>query len=222
MLLDSVYSALTVMTYWETHVAVLAYLSVFLVPVFVVCFITKKRQGTCIKYVRTLLLPVVEAIAIAFFILTLFPIILGLGEDAHWGFPVRMLRLSPGGFSGLLGILIFLSVALTFITRLAKLESFKTLVLGCVSLIFVQFFLSYINPVIETDIMDLIPGFWFLFGLTAISGVLSKIGHYMSVFFRNELGSRFNLKEGIAELLFSPVTAILGFIPVFVYGAWLA
>jgi hypothetical protein len=222
MFLDSVLSALIVMTYWETQVAVLAYSSLFLLPVLVVCFSVKKKGGACIKYLRILFLPVLEAVAVAVFVLTLFPIILGLGEDALWGFPLRMLKLSPGGFLGLLGILMVLSVALTFITRLTKLESFKTLVLGCVSLIFVQIFLSFINPIIEIEIMDLIPGFWFIVGVTAISGVLSKLGHFISVFFTTGLGKRFDFKEGVAELLCLPVKATLGFIPVFAYGAWLA
>jgi hypothetical protein len=222
MFQDSVISALMVMTYWQTHVAALAYLFLFLAPTIIVCFIIKKRQGACIKYLKMLLLPVLEAIAVAVFVLTLFPIILGLGEDALWGFPLRILKLSPGGFLGLLGILMVLSIALTFITRLAKLESFKTLVLGCISLIFVQIFLSFINPIIEVEIMDLIPGFWFVLGVTAISGALSKLGHYVSVFFATGLGDKFGFKDGVAELLMLPLTPILGFIPVFVYGAWLA
>ncbi|MEN8263131.1 MAG: hypothetical protein ABFR82_06680 [Nitrospirota bacterium] len=36
------------------------------------------------------------------------------------------------------------------------------------------------------------------------------------------LGNKFDLKEEVAELLVLPVLATLGFIPVFIYGAWLA
>jgi hypothetical protein len=222
MFLDSVLSALKVMTYWETHVAALVYLSLFMAPVIAVCFLIKKRQGVCIKYLKMLLMPVLEAVAAAVFVLTLFPIILGLGEDALWGFPLRIIQLAPGGFFGFLAVLIVLAVALTCIPKLAKLRSFKTLVLGGVSLVFVQIVLGFINPVIEMEAMDFVPGFGFILGIIAMSGVLSRLEHYASVFFTSGLGNKFHLKEGIAEIIVLPVIAISGFIPVFVYGAWLA
>ncbi len=222
MFLDSVLSAIRVMTYWQTQVAALVYLLLFLTPIIVVCFVIKKRRAVCIKYLKMLLLPVLEAIAAVVFVFTLFPIILGLGEDALWGFPLRILRLTPGGFFGLLGILIVLSVVLTFVTKPAKLQTFKTFVLGGASLVFVQFFLSFINPIIEVELIDLVPGFWFILGIIAMSEMLSKFGRYISDYFAAGLGGKFDLKDGVAELLILPLTPILGFIPVFVYGAWLA
>ena len=222
MFLDSIFSAVNVMTYWQTHVAVLEYLSLFLVPLAAVCFIIRRRKGVCITYLKMLLLPALEAIAVAVFVLTLFPIILGLGDDALWGFPLRILKLAPGGLLGLLGILMALSAALTFVSKYVKLQPFKTLILGTISLVFVQFFLNMLNPVIEIKIMDLIPGFWFVLGVIAISGIFSKLAHYMSDFFAAGLGNRLGLKDGAAELLILPLTAIPGFIPLFVYGAWLA
>lgn len=218
----SVFSALKVMTYWETHVAFLGYLSFLLVPIILVCFIIKKRQGACLKYLKILFLPILEAIAISVFVLTLFPIIFGLGEDASWGFPLKIIKLAPGGFLGLLGILMVVAIIMTFIPKAAKLHPFKTLVLGGISLVFVQIYLSFLNPIIEIGIMDLVPGFWFILGCIFIAGGLSKIGHFISVSVTASLGNKFNLSYGIAELLILPVTALLGFIPVFVYGAWLA
>lgn len=222
MFLDSIFSALNVMTYWETHVAVLEYLSLFLLPVAAVCLIIKRRKGVCITYLKMLLLPALEAIAVAVFVLTLFPIMLGLGEDALWGFPLRILKLAPGGLLGLLGILMVLSAALTFVSRFVRLQSFKTLVLGTIALVFVQFFLNMINPVIEIELMDLVPGFWFILGVIAISGIFSKFAHYVSDSFTAGLGNRLGLKDSAAELLILPLTAVPGFIPLFVYGAWLS
>lgn len=222
MFLDSVISALKVMTYWETHVAAAAYLFLFLAPVTAACIIINKRRGVCIKYLKMLLLPVLEAIAVAAFVLTLFPIILGLGEEARWDFPLRIIKLAPGGFLEFLGILTVLAVLLTVIPKISRLQSIKMLVLGSVSLIFVQIVLSFINPVMELEVMDFVPGFSFLFGIIAISAVLIKLGHYVSGVCASGLGSKYKITEGIAELLILPVTAILGFIPVFVYGAWLA
>ena len=83
-------------------------------------------------------------------------------------------------------------------------------------------FMSFINPVIETDLVSFVPGFWFVCGIVAISIVLSKLGHFVFVVFAEVLGNKFDLREEVAELLILPVIATLGFLPVFIYGAWLA
>ncbi len=222
MFWDSVYSALNVMTHWEIYVVVFAYLFLMLTPVIIIFLVLKHNHALSIKYFRKLFLPIFEAIAIAVAVLTLFPIIFGMGDDARWDFPVRVMKLSPGGFMGLLGILIVLAYVIDVIPKLRKLQSFKTLVLGGISLIFVQIFLSFINPILDLDLLGFVPGFWFACGIIAISVVLSKLGHFVFVAFAKVLGNKFDLKEEVAELLILPIIATLGFLPVFIYGAWLS
>jgi hypothetical protein len=219
---DYVYSSLQVMTHWDTYLVVSVYLFLMLTPIILIFLILAKKHALSTRYFRKLFLPVFEAIAVAIAVLTLFPIILGLGENALWNFPVRIMKSSPGGFLGLLGILIVLAYIIDVIPKFRKLQSLKTLVLGGVCLIFVQIFLSFINPSIEFELLNYIPGFWFIFGVIIISGVLSKLGHFVFVAFARVLGNKFNLKEEVAELLILPVIATLGFLPVFIYGAWLA
>ncbi len=222
MFWDSVYSALNVMTHWEIYVVVFAYLFLMLTPVILIFLVLKHNHALSIKYFRKLFLPIFEAIAIAVAVLTLFPIIFGMGDDARWDFPVRVMKLSPGGFMGLLGILMVLAYAIDVIPKLRKLQSFKTLVLGGISLIFVRIFLSFINPILDIDLLGFVPGFWFACGIIAISVVLSKLGHFVFVAFAKVLGNKFGLKEEVAELLILPIIATLGFLPVFIYGAWLS
>jgi hypothetical protein len=222
MFLDYVYTALNNMNHWEFHFIVLMYLALLLAPATLIFLILKHNHALSIKYVRRLFLPLFEATAIAVIILTLFPIIFGMGEDAKWDFPVRIAQLSPGGFVGLMFVLIVLAYIIDIIPKLRKLQSFKTLLLGGITLVFVRIFMSFINPVIETDFFSFIPGFWFVCGIVAISVVLSKLGHYVFVVLAEVLGNKFNLREEVAELLILPVIATLGFLPVFIYGAWLA
>jgi hypothetical protein len=210
------------MTFWEIHLVILAYLGLLLIPTLITFLIFKNTEGTGIRYFKMLFLPVMEALAVAVCVLTLFPVVLGLGEDVLWGFPIKVMTLSPGGGLGLIGVLIFLALVLAAIPRLRRLHSFKTLVLGGVSLIFVQFFLSVMNPVIEVELMDLVPGFWFICGVVITAGVLSKLGHVAASAFTTVLGNRFDLRRDVAELLILPVLAASGFFPVFMYGAWLA
>jgi len=221
MFWDSLNSALDVMTHWETYLVVSVYLFSLLIPSILIFLILKKKHALHIKYFRRLFLPILESIAIAVAVLTLFPIIFGVGDDAQWGFPIRAMKLSPGSVLGLVGILLVVAYIIDVIPKLRKLQSIKTLVLGSICLIFAGIFVSFINPVIETDLTSFIPGFWFICGIIATSAVLSKVGHFVFVSFTRELGNKFNLREDVAELLILPIIATMGFLPVFIYGAWL-
>ena len=66
--------------------------------------------------------------------------------------------------------------------------------------------------------VDLIPGFWFSVGLLVIGGLMSWIGLMVSAL----VAAAFEqASEGLGQLLMFPVAAIFGFVPVFIYGAWL-
>lgn len=222
MFWEATYSAVQVMTHWEIYFAVSVYLFLMFTPITLIFLLLRKRHALSIKYFKMLFLPVLESIAVAVAVLTIFPIIMGLGDDASWSFPLKLIRISPGGALGLLGTLVVLAYIIDIIPKFRKLQSVKTMVLGAVSLIFVQVFLSFINPIVEIELLNFIPGFWFLCGIVIISAVISKLGHFVFVSFARVLGNKFDLREEVAELLILPVIATLGFLPVFIYGAWLA
>ena len=222
MFLYSLNSAMDVMTHWETYLVISVYLFLLLAPSIFIFLILKKKHALQVKYFRRLFLPILESIAIAAAVLTLFPIIFGMGDDAQWNFPIRAMILSPGGFLGLLVMLIVLAYIMDVIPKLRKLRLIKMFVLGGICLIFVRVFMSFINPMIETDLTSFVPGFWFICGIIAISAVLSKVGHFVFVSFTRVMGSKFDLREEVAELLILPIIATMGFLPVFIYGAWLA
>jgi hypothetical protein len=221
MFWDSLNSAVDVMTHWETYLVMSVYLFSLLTPTIVIFLILKKKHALQVQYFRRLFLPILESIAIAVAVLTLFPIIFGMGDDAQWNFPIRAMILSPGGFLGLIGILIVFAYIIDVIPKLRKLQSMKTLVLGSICLIFTRIFVGFINPMIEADLTSFIPGFWFICGILVISVVLSKVGHFVFVSFTRVLGDKFDLREEVAELLILPIIATLGFLPVFIYGSWL-
>ncbi|MBL7048124.1 MAG: hypothetical protein ISR96_01165 [Nitrospira sp.] len=222
MFWDSLYSALNVMTYWQTYISLSIYLLLMLTPVIILFLIFKKNHALHTMYFKKLLVPIIEAVSVALAVLTLFPIILHLGEDASWGFPLRVMKLLPGSFLGLLSILIILAYIIDVIPVFRKLQSMKMLLLGAVSLAFVQLFLSFINPIIDVELGDFIPGYWFICGILITSAILSKLGHFVFISMTKTLGNRFNLTEEVAELLILPLIATLGFLPIFIYGAWLS
>lgn len=219
-------AGLKVLTYWETYVAGLEYLAIFFIPMAIVGMIMEKSEGGgaavgCLSMLLSmLLLPVLQVAAIAVFVLTLAPIIFGFAEDAAWSFPWKILTMAPGAFFKLVGVLVVAAIVLAFIPILGQLNSLQTLVLGGIALMFVLGILDSVNPGIVRGRVDFVPGFWFSVGLLVIGGVMSRVGMMVAALILTLMA-----KEGIGQLLMFPIGfpigAIFGFIPVFMYGAWL-
>jgi len=220
MFWDSVVAGLAVLTYWETYVAVAEYLAIFMLPTVAAGLVMEKNPNSegGIGCLSMLLLPVLQVAAIAVFTLTLSPIIFGLAHDASWGFPWRVLALAPGTFFRLVGVLVAASIGLAFVPFLGQLQSLQTLVLGGLSFTFVLRLASTLNPSIGVERVDLIPSFWFTVGILIISAVLSRVGTVTAALVATALDQE---NEGFMQLLIFPVAAMFGFIPVFIYGAWL-
>jgi hypothetical protein len=83
---------------------------------------------------------------------------------------------------------------------------------------FVLGILDSVNPGIVKGRVDFIPGFWFSVGLLVIGGVMSWVGMMVAALIATGLEMA---EEGIGQLLMFPIGAIFGFVPVFMYGAWL-
>ena len=220
MFWDSVIEGLKVLTFWETYVAGLEYLAIFFVPMIIVGMIMEKNEGAgalagCLSM---LLMPVVQVAAMTVMILTLAPIIFGFGEDAAWSFPWQLMTMAPGAFFKLVGVLVVAAILLAFIPILGQLQSLQTLVLGGIALVFVLGILDTVNPGIVKGRVDFVPGFWFSVGLIVIGGIMSWIGMMVAALAVTALELA---QEGIGQIIMFPLAAIFGFIPVFMYGAWL-
>jgi len=220
MFWDSVVGGLKVLTYWETYVAGLEYLLIFFIPMIVIGMIMEKSEGigSAVGCLSMLLLPVLEVAAIAVFVLTLAPIIFGLAEDAAWIFPWKVITLAPGAFFKLVGVLVVAAIALAFIPLIGQLQSLQTLVLGGIALVFVLGLLDSINPGIVKGRVDFIPDFWFSVGVLVIGGLMSWVGMMVAALLVTAIDMA---EEGLGQMIMFPIGAIFGFIPVFMYGAWL-
>jgi hypothetical protein len=220
MFWDSVIAGLKVLTYWETYVAGLEYLAIFFVPMIVMGMVMQKNEsaGALAGCLSMLLMPVVQVAAMAVMVLTLAPIIFGFAEDAAWSFPWQLIAMAPGAFFKLVGVLVVAAIILAFIPILGQLQSLQTLVLGGIALMFVLGILDSVNPGIVKGRVDFIPGFWFLVGLIVIGGIMSWVGMVVAALAVTALELA---QEGIGQIVMFPIAAIFGFIPVFMYGAWL-
>jgi len=220
MFWDSVIAGLKVLTYWETYVAGLEYLAIFFVPMIVMGMVMQKNEsaGALAGCLSMLLMPVVQVAAMAVMVLTLAPIIFGFAEDAAWSFPWQLITMAPGAFFKLVGVLVVAAIILAFIPILGQLRSLQTLVLGGIALMFVLGILDSVNPGIVKGRVDFIPGFWFSVGLIVIGGIMSWVGMVVAALAVTALELA---QEGIGQIVMFPIAAIFGFIPVFMYGAWL-
>ena len=220
MFWDSVVAGLKVLTFWETYVAGLEYLAIFFIPMIIVGMVMKKNESAAgvAGCLSMLLMPVLQVAALAVMILTIAPIIFGFTEDAAWSFPWQLITMAPGAFFKLVGVLVVAAIVLAFIPILGQLQSLQTLVLGGIALMFVLGILDSINPGIVKGRVDFIPGFWFSVGLIVIGGIMSWVGMMVAAFIVTAIEMA---GEGLGQLIMFPIAAIFGFIPVFMYGAWL-
>jgi len=220
MFWDSVVAGLKVLTYWETYVAGLEYLAIFFIPMIIVGMVMEKSEGAagiagCLSMI---LMPVLQVAAIAVMILTLAPIIFGFAGDAAWSFPWQLITMAAGTFFKLVGVLVVAAIVLAFVPILGQLQSLQTLVLGGIALMFGIGMLDSINPGTIKCRVDFIPGFWFSTGLIVIGGIMSWVGMMVATIVVTGIDL---VEEGCSQLIMVPIAAIFGFIPVFIYGAWI-
>lgn len=220
MFWDSVFGGLKVLSYWETYVAGVEYLAIFFIPMIITGTIMEKSQnsGWLIGCLSMLFMPVFQVAAMAVMILSISPIIFGLSDDAAWSLPWILVTMAPGLFFKLVVTLVIASIVLAFIPILSRFQSLQTMVLGGIVLMFVLGIVNETYPGVVIDHVDLIPDFWFSVGLITIGGIMAWIALILVALIIEITGMA---EESIGQLLMAPIPAILGFIPVFMYGAWL-
>lgn len=228
MFWDSVVTSLDVFTYWETYVAGLEYIVIFFAPVIAtgVALQTGGRFVAAAGLLSMVATPVFQVVAIVVFVLTLSPIILGFNTDAAWSFPWVVMTQAPVAFFILIMMLFVIALILAFIPILNYLNSLHTLIIGGMALAFTLELINTIDPGTIQGQIEYFPGLWFSVGLLVVGGVMAQIGAMVTAIFMTVFGYRtrdvITQEAGPAMRLFGTISgAILGFIPVFIYGAWL-
>lgn len=218
MFWDSVVAGLKVLPYWEVYVAGLEYIAICYLPLLMVIACAALNKVSVVGVVEPInlkvfliLMPTIHAVALVAMLLTVTPIVLGFSEDADWAAPWEFLTLAPRTFLVLVVNLVLLAFMFSLIPIVGRLQSLQTLVLGSVAL------MSTVRVVVG-DYVDYIPDFWFSVGLIVIGCVLSWAGMMMAALFASVVD---RAEYGLGQLLIFPIAPMFGFIPVFMYGAWL-
>jgi hypothetical protein len=219
MLWDAVLAGLRMLTYWETYVAGLEYLAIYIIPTLLFeKFMRRHGGGSMMTYASMLVIPLIEVAALLVFILTLATIIFGFNQEAAWGFPWDVMLRAPLAFFIITGVLVIASFTLSLLPVLGRLHPLQTLVLGGLALVFVLSMFDSVSPNHSPVAVNFFPGLWLALGLMVMGGLMSWVGTLVSAL----VVGRIKLAdERLAELIMIPVTALFGFIPLFMYGAWL-
>jgi len=218
MFWDSVVASLKVLTYWEIYVAGLVYVAICYLPLAVAIVGATIKKATLFDLVDRInlkvfliLMPTVHATALIVMLLTAAPIILGLSEDADWVAPWEFVTIAPRTFVALVVKLVILAFMFPLIPVVGRLQTLQTLVLGSVAL------MSIVRISVGSYV-DFIPDFWFSVGLTLVGCAMSWVSMMVAVLLASVVD---RIEYGVGQLLIFPIAPMFGFIPVFVYGAWL-
>lgn len=220
MFLDSVSASLNVLAHWQTYVAALEYVAICMAPFAIIALLmqTESKVAASVGCLSMLLMPVVQVIAVSVFVLTMWPILLGLSDDASWMLPFQLLTQYPTGYVKLVAALLFAAAVLAFIPFLNRVDAAYTLLLGAVGLAFALTILESAYPGLILRKVHFWPGFWFTLGLLVVGGVMGWIGFMVSAYLLVLMDS---VTKGFSQLLIFPLGASFGFVPLFIYGAWL-
>ncbi|MBX3628108.1 MAG: hypothetical protein KF892_24070 [Rhizobacter sp.] len=217
MFWDSVLTSLGTLANWQTYAAAALFLVLSIGPVVAIGLLMSNsgKAGGAVGCLSMLLIPFVQTFALVVFVLTLSPIMLRFSQEAAWLFPWQLVAAEPWFVAKLVGKLLLAAVVLAFIPILGKLQSLHTLLLGSLALGLVIGLFEHVNP---TKSVSMWPGFWFVVGLVVVGSALAWVGMVLTALIAAPIEARF---EGLGHLIALPVTAALGFIPLFVYAAWL-
>jgi hypothetical protein len=220
MFWESVSAGLGVLAYWQTYVAVLLFLALSMGPMLLIGFVATSsgRAEGLIGCLSILILPFFQVFALVVFVLTMSPIILGLSHEAAWSFPWTLTAEAPWPVAKLLGLLLLGAIILAFIPIIGRLQSLHTLFLGSFALVLVVGLIGSANPDLAAKHVVFWPGFWFIVGLIVVGSVMAWLGTMLAALLATVIEAK---AEGMGQLLVFPIAATFGFIPVFIYGAWL-
>lgn len=220
MFWESVGAGFKMYAHWQTYAAGLIYVVLSLGPPLLLgSLATRSEQASGVVGCFLLVVrPFFQVFSLFIFVLTLSPIIFGTGDGAAWSLPWILAAAAPWAITKFIGLLLLGAFALNFIPIIGSLDSLHILFLGSLALILVIVLMGSYKVDFDTTRMVLWPGFWFVIGLLVVGSVMAWIGAIVAASAVVFVEAKF---EGTGQLIFLPVAAVFGFIPVFIYGAWL-
>lgn len=211
MFWHSVQQGLAVLLHWQTYVAMLEFLLIMMAPRILIGLTMERYPAVAaIGCLMPLLFTAIQLLAVIVFVLTLAPLIFGRTDGAAWSFPWMFMTTEPATFIKLL----LMTGVTGILLSLVRLDLFANALMGCLVLAFVA---KNIGSQVGVSVA-VWPGFWFMVGILIVSGVLFYVGLLITAGIASLFGE--NSPE-IGQMVAFPLSAVLMFLPVFIYGGWL-
>lgn len=222
MFWDSVLAGLRVLLYWETYIASVVYLAIFVLPTFLFGFWLQRKGEDGFGKIGCLMMigmPFVQALAVLIFVLIMSPIILGFGENGAWGLPILLFVAAPGTLLKATGFTLLFAVGFSFLPVIGRWDSAVLAASGTVALVLVLGMLETMQPGLVGHRVHLWPGILPAFGFLVIGGLAAWVGTVAASVLSTKLQER--LGE-ITQIIVMPLGSVFGFLPLFIYGGFLS
>ncbi|HUX65540.1 MAG TPA: hypothetical protein VMV42_00195 [archaeon] len=220
MFWESVLGGLAALSHWQMWLASVEYLAIYIVPTYLVGFASgaaaEERQHPMSGCLMMLVGPLLQCAATIIFLWTIGPILLGASDKAAWTFPWQFMAANPWPFTKMCLTLLVAAFLASFTPILGRSQTLQTLVLGIITLIFLSWGLRSFFHI--QNHFEVFPGFWFVLGLLVIGGILAWLGTLLGTLLVALIDQK---QSGLGILAMLPISALLGFIPVFMYASWL-
>jgi len=221
ILLGAVINGMKVLLHWQTYAIAIVYFVISFLPV-----IGDMLATTSDSYLRMtkgsllamLVQPFFQSLGVFISVCTLSPIILFGQSEAAWSLPWWLIVNVPGRILILLVVMLGASLAGALLPVIGRANSFIMLIMGCAVFSFLTKIGHQINPELNITGVQILPGFTTAVGILIISGFTTWLGIVGSALAVTLLLGE---KNRIGELIMIPLGTCFGFIPIFIYGAWL-
>jgi tetratricopeptide (TPR) repeat protein len=221
ILLGAVINGMKVLLHWQTYAIAIVYFVISFLPV-----IADMLATTSDSYLRMtkgsllamLVQPFFQSLGVFISVCTLSPIILFGQSEAAWSLPWWLIVNVPGRILILLVVMLGASLAGALLPVIGRANSFIMLIMGCAVFSFLTKIGHQINPELNITGVQILPGFTTAVGILIISGFTTWLGIVGSALAVTLLLGE---KNRIGELIMIPLGTCFGFIPIFIYGAWL-
>ncbi|WP_412776382.1 hypothetical protein [Thalassospira lucentensis] len=219
MFWESVFRSLSVYSHWELYASAAIYLVISFGPTVALVVSTEHSDnGFITGCLPAILMPIANTFATIFFVVNLSPIILGISDTALWQISWNLFVQSPLFILKLFLTVVFIQFILALLPIVGRVTSLASLVSGGVILANIIRLFDASLSLDLYDRLDFFPGFWFVVGILVVSAAMFYV-----VAFVVTMSSGLARDNGaaIGQLSVIPLGALMGFVPVFIYGAWL-
>lgn len=223
MISEAVRITFATLTHWEIYLAGLVYMVIILIPMmFMYLFGSTGERGGAIRMTSMVMVPVFQAIGTLVFVFSIAQIALGFSDNATWRMPFHIALESPGQFLKLSFFMALISIAFAILPVIGRITSLQTLILSGFALIMMLSINDAGHHEPLYDNLEWIPNFLFIIGIVVAGAIFSGIGMALTDTLPKLLSKITGRNvDKIGAMIVLPIASTLGFVPFFIYAAWI-